>query len=133
MTRWLQAALHQDPTDKTDETDKTSNHLILNDEMERVSNFEVSDKTDKTRQNPLEAARRPNPVHEIWGKLEGDMASYARALGAHGPCGYGAIAKALGWDATRAGSAEEQLRRQGLIAYDDAGRGTLTNGSNPDG
>lgn len=54
-----------------------------------------------------------------------DAEDYAVALGDIGPCGYGAIARHLGWGATRAGQAETILRLTGRIVYDRTGRGRL--------
>lgn len=54
-----------------------------------------------------------------------DAEAYVRALREIGPCGYGAIARHLGWGATRAGQAETVLRLAGRIVYDRTGRGRL--------
>lgn len=54
-----------------------------------------------------------------------DAEAYAMALREIGPCGYGAVARRLGWGATRAGQAEAVLRLAGRIVYDRTGRGRL--------
>ena len=54
-----------------------------------------------------------------------DEEAYAAALRTEGPCGYGVIARVLGWGATRAGQAETSLNKQGRLAYDRTGRGWL--------
>ena len=54
-----------------------------------------------------------------------DAEAYALALREIAPCGYGAIARHLGWGATRAGQAETILRLAGRIVYDRTGRGRL--------
>ena len=52
-----------------------------------------------------------------------DAEAYALALREIAPCGYGAVARHLGWGATRAGQAETILRLAGRIVYDRTGRG----------
>lgn len=54
-----------------------------------------------------------------------DAEAYAMALREIAPCGYGAVARHLGWGATRAGQAETILRLAGRIVYDRTGRGRL--------
>jgi len=54
-----------------------------------------------------------------------DAEAYALALRQIAPCGYGAVARHLGWGATRAGQAETILRLAGRIVYDRTGRGRL--------
>lgn len=54
-----------------------------------------------------------------------DAEAYALALLEIAPCGYGAVARHLGWGATRAGQAETILRLAGRIVYDRTGRGRL--------
>ena len=54
-----------------------------------------------------------------------DAETYARALSEMGPCGYGAVARHLGWGATRAGQAADVLRLAGRVIYDRTGRGRL--------
>ncbi|RVG89295.1 hypothetical protein [Sinorhizobium meliloti] len=53
------------------------------------------------------------------------MEAYAQALRQHGPCGYGPMARVLGWEMTRTGQAEDALRKAGRIVYDRTGRGWL--------
>lgn len=57
-----------------------------------------------------------------------DAEAYASALREIAPCGYGAVARHLGWGATRAGQAETILRLAGRIVYDRTGRGRLVEG-----
>jgi len=80
----------------------------------------------------LPRLERPKPVAgrtsepECSGVGKSDAEAYANALRLHGPCGYGAIAAALGWGAGRASVAEIELRKAGRIVYPDkTGRGWL--------
>jgi len=69
----------------------------------------------------------PAPVGDeaIDSDLAMDAEVYAVALREIAPCGYGAVARHLGWGATRAGQAETILRLAGRIVYDRTGRGRL--------
>ena len=53
--------------------------------------------------------------------LETDAAVYLGFLKEHGPQSYGAVARALGWGATRAWQAEARLRATGRIRHHDNG------------
>lgn len=70
---------------------------------------------------------KPLPLHGMEEAPSGlgDADAYARGLRLHGPTSYGVMARALGWGATRAWHAEDELRRAGRIAYDRQGRGRL--------
>jgi len=58
-------------------------------------------------------------------ELSVDAKAYASALREHGPCGYGPIARILGWPMTRTGQAEAELRGAQRLDYGNTGRGTL--------
>ena len=49
--------------------------------------------------------------------LHPDAGAYLDRLRLHGPATYGAMASAMGWDATRAWRAEAKLRASGLVHY----------------
>lgn len=73
-----------------------------------------------TRARDLRRDQTPDTV-----AMSDDAETYAEALRLHGPTSYGAIARILGWGATRAGQAEEAVRKAGRIAYDRTGMGRL--------
>ena len=50
-----------------------------------------------------------------------DPERYADALRIHGPASYGMMMRILGWGGTRAGRAEDELRKQGRVAFDRCG------------
>lgn len=54
--------------------------------------------------------------------LTADAAEYLSHLRLHGTQSYGAVARALGWGATRAWRAEAELRAAGRIRHHDNGR-----------
>jgi len=75
------------------------------------------------RAPPVYAHR--NPVRQIMERLEGDMELYSEALRFHGPMSYGQAMYVLGWGATRAGMAEQDLRKAGRITFNHLGRAVL--------
>jgi hypothetical protein len=77
------------------------------------------------RDHPSSWDRPPQAEEAVEGDPAQDAAAYEAALQDIGPCGYGAIARHLGWGATRAGRAESLLRQTGRIVYDRTGRGRL--------
>lgn len=77
------------------------------------------------RERPAELALASAEVSSIDSDPAKDAEAYALALREIAPCGYGAIARHLGWGATRAGQAETILRLAGRIVYDKTGRGRL--------
>jgi len=54
-----------------------------------------------------------------------DPERYADALRVHGPASYGMMMRILGWGGTRAGRAEDELQKQGRIAFDKCGFAVL--------
>ncbi|ACO00061.1 MULTISPECIES: hypothetical protein [Brucella] len=54
-----------------------------------------------------------------------DPERYADALRVHGPASYGMMMRILGWGGTRAGRAEDELQKQGRIAFDKRGFAVL--------
>jgi hypothetical protein len=54
-----------------------------------------------------------------------DAGKYLDFLHLHGPATYGASATALGWGATRAWQAEEQLVAAGLVLHDRLGKAVI--------
>lgn len=54
-----------------------------------------------------------------------DPERYADALRIHGPASYGMMMRILGWGGTRAGQAEDELQKQGRIAFDKRGFAVL--------
>lgn len=77
------------------------------------------------RESPAELGLASAEVSSIDSDPAKDAEAYALALREIAPCGYGAIARHLGWGATRAGQAETILRLAGRIVYDKTGRGRL--------
>lgn len=54
-----------------------------------------------------------------------DPERYADALRVNGPASYGMMMRILGWGGTRAGQAEDELQKQGRIAFDKRGFAVL--------
>ncbi len=54
-----------------------------------------------------------------------DPERYVDALRVHGPASYGMMMRILGWGGTRAGRAEDELQKQGRIAFDKRGFAVL--------
>lgn len=77
------------------------------------------------RDRSAKLALAPAEDNSIDGDPTKDAEAYALALREIAPCGYGAVARHLGWGATRAGQAETILRLAGRIVYDRTGRGRL--------
>ena len=72
-----------------------------------------------------ELALAPAEDNSIDSNPAEDAEAYALALREIAPCGYGAVARHLGWGATRAGQADTILRLAGRIVYDRTGRARL--------
>ena len=83
----------------------------------------VAQRMDRDRSAELALAHAED--NSIDGDPAKDAEAYALALQDIAPCGYGAVARHLGWGATRAGQAETILRLAGRIVYDRTGRGLL--------
>lgn len=64
---------------------------------------------------PPKPKSEPAPVRADG--LEADAGAFLDFLRLHGPQSYGAVARALGWGATRAWRAEAELRAAGRILY----------------
>lgn len=61
--------------------------------------------------------------------LDPDAGTYLDRLRLHGPQTYGAMARAMGWGATRAWQAEARLRAAGLVRYHEpTGAASVTEG-----
>ena len=69
---------------------------------------------------PPKPKREPAPVRADG--LETDAGTFLDFLREHGPHSYGAVARALGWGATRAWRAEAELRAAGRIRHGENGR-----------
>ncbi|PYE88774.1 hypothetical protein [Phyllobacterium leguminum] len=137
MGRWLEALkdakTYPRQTDKTDKNTETPFLSVLSvpsgAENENFSaDREASDKSEKPNA-PLERGRViPFPGAE-WSPdttpKPDDPERYADALLAYGPMSYGMAMRILGWGGTRAGQAEDALRKQGRIAFDKFGRAVL--------
>lgn len=126
MSKWLQAAKASTlPSDKTDFTDKTLGACradVGRDRPEEVSSVlsVVSDRPSADTVYPTSS-----PARDLLKTLQSDMDLYAEALRVHGPMSYGQAMDVLGWGATRAGSAEADLRRAGRIEFNKLGRAAL--------
>ncbi|SEH78482.1 hypothetical protein SAMN05216228_1008120 [Rhizobium tibeticum] len=121
MSKWLQAANTQlPPPDKTDFTDKTpaaDDGGALDYGRNEVSSVlsVLSGAADPA----------PSPALALIEALRTDMDLYAEALRLHGSMSYGQAMDVLGWGATRAGSAETDLRKAGRIEFNRLGRAVL--------
>jgi len=114
--------------DKTDNNTETSILSVLSVPSEG-ENENFSD-DQRWAEESLKAKARiiPFPGREWSPDIEvkpDDPERYAEALRAHGPMSYGTAMRVLGWGGTRAGQAEDALRKQGRIAFDKFGRAVL--------
>jgi hypothetical protein len=59
------------------------------------------------------------------GGLSNDAGLYAKALAEGLPTSYSGVAARLAWNVGRAAAAEAEVRRAGMIEYDNVGRGRI--------
>ena len=116
MTRWLQAARQATGagTELTKPTKRNQGQVNNTDNTthaEVLSVLSILSEGERQDPAPVQAAAENVPV----GQVLPDAAVYLGFLKEHGPQSYGAVARALGWGATRAWQAEAQLRAAGRI------------------
>ena len=115
MTRWLQAA--RQATGAGTELTKPT----------KRNQGQVNNAGDATHAGVLSVLSilseggRAEPAPVRADGLTPDAAAYLAHLREHGPQSYGAVARALGWGATRAWRAEAELRAAGRIRHRENG------------